>query len=92
MLTRKMHSDVIRAWSVSIHSICSPLQEDIRVKWRLILPCREAHTHVETCLSRLVHVLPSLPVGLLLSAFVLYEDTNFFFHFLSSMGDDLLSF
>lgn len=50
----------------------------------------QARTHVETCLSGL-YFLP-FSVGLSLSAFVLYEDMNFFFHFLSSMGDDLLSF
>lgn len=50
----------------------------------------QAPTHVETCLSGL-YFLP-FSVGLSLSAFVLYEDMNFFFHFLSSMGDDLLSF
>lgn len=76
---------------LSFHSPVSPLQEDLRVKWRLIPPCRQARRHVETCLSSLACGLPSLPVGLSISAFVLYEDVNFFFHFLSSMGDDLLS-
>lgn len=46
----------------------------------------EIGAHVETCLSGLAILLPSLPVGLSISAFVLYEDMNFFFHFLSSMG------
>lgn len=38
----------------------------------------QAGTHVETCLSGLARGLPSLPVGLSISAFVLYEDLNFF--------------
>lgn len=89
MVAGKMDSDVIRAWSVSFHSPVTPAG---RLKGKMETDSSlQAGMQVETCLSGLAHGLPSLPVGLSISAFVLYEDLNFFFHFLSSMGDDLLS-